>query len=160
MGKRKAREIATDLVKKYGLAGFENYRPSHLSGGMRQRVALMRTLAFNPDVILLDEPFSALDFQTRLLLQAEVTSIIREQQKSVILITHDIGEAITMADRIIVLTNRPARVKTVHNVGVMKQDLDPARLRTQPEFQAMFAEIWSELDLGVGMRPLPTSRCN
>ena len=148
MGRREARDIAMVLVKKYGLEGFENSRPSQLSGGMRQRVALMRTLAFNPDVILLDEPFSALDFQTRLLLQAEVTTIIREQAKSVILITHDIGEAITMADRIIVLTNRPARVKTVHNVNLQKQDLDPARFRLQPEFQTMFAKIWSELDLG------------
>ena len=121
MGRREARDIAMVLVKKYGLEGFENSRPSQLSGGMRQRVALMRTLAFNPDVILLDEPFSALDFQTRLLLQAEVTTIIREQAKSVILITHDIGEAITMAD--------------------------PARFRLQPEFQKMFAKIWSELDL-------------
>ena len=148
MGRREARDIAMVLVKKYGLEGFENSRPSQLSGGMRQRVALMRTLAFNPDVILLDEPFSALDFQTRLLLQAEVTTIIREQAKSVILITHDIGEAITMADRIIVLTNRPARVKTVHSVNLQKQDLDPARFRLQPEFQKMFAKIWSELDLG------------
>jgi NitT/TauT family transport system ATP-binding protein len=151
MPRHEARDIAMKFVKKYGLAGFENMRPSHLSGGMRQRVALMRTLAFDPEVILLDEPFSALDFQTRLLLQAEVTTIIREQQKSVILITHDIGEAITMADRIIVLTNRPARVKTVHNVNLKKQDLDPARFRMQPEFHAMFAQIWSELDLGAGM---------
>jgi NitT/TauT family transport system ATP-binding protein len=160
VGKRESRGVARNLVKKYGLEGFENSRPSQLSGGMRQRVALMRTLAFNPDVILLDEPFSALDFQTRLLLQAEVTSIIREQGKSVILITHDIGEAITMADRIIVLTNRPARVKTVHNVNIMKQDLDPARFRTKPEFQAMFAKIWSELDLGIGVLPLQTLGSN
>ena len=158
MGKREARDIAMTFVKKYGLAGFENARPSQLSGGMRQRVALMRTLAFNPDVILLDEPFSALDFQTRLLLQAEVTTIIREQAKSVILITHDIGEAITMADRIIVLTNRPARVKTVHAVNLKKQDLDPARFRLQPEFQKLFSEIWSELDLGGGMQLAPAAQ--
>ena len=99
---------------------------------MRQRVALLRTLAFNPDVILLDEPFSALDFQTRLLLQAEVTTIIREQAKSVILITHDIGEAIAMADRIIFIADSPAHVKTVHSVNLQKQDLDPARFGCNP----------------------------
>ena len=152
MSKREARKIAKTYIERYGLGGFEDARPSQLSGGMRQRVALMRTLAFNPDVILLDEPFSALDFQTRLLLQAEVTTIIREQQKSVILITHDIGEAITMADRIIVLTNRPARVKAVHSVLIGKENLDPARFRIQPEFQKLFAEIWAQLDLGTGMQ--------
>lgn len=153
--KQEARKIAKGYIERYGLGGFENARPSQLSGGMRQRVALMRTLAFNPDVILLDEPFSALDFQTRLILQAEVTTIIREQQKSVILITHDIGEAITMADRIIVLTNRPARVKSVHNVLIDKENLDPARFRIQPEFQTLFAQIWAELDLGTGMQFAP-----
>jgi NitT/TauT family transport system ATP-binding protein len=155
-GKREARKIAKKFIERYGLGGFENARPSQLSGGMRQRVALMRTLAFNPDVVLLDEPFSALDFQTRLLLQAEVTTIIRDQGKSVILITHDIGEAITMADRIVVLTNRPARVKAVHDVRLEKQNLDPAQLRSQPGFQSLFAEIWAELDLGSGMGLTPT----
>lgn len=142
-----ARAIASDLIRRYGLSGFENSKPAALSGGMRQRVALMRTLAFNPDVILLDEPFSALDFQTRILLQADVTRIIKEQNKSVILITHDIGEAISMADRIVVLTNRPATVKSVHTVSFRNASTDAVNIRTHPEYQAMFAKIWSELEI-------------
>jgi NitT/TauT family transport system ATP-binding protein len=143
----KARAIAMDLIHRYGLAGFENSKPSGLSGGMRQRVALMRTLAFDPEVILLDEPFSALDFQTRLLLQADVTRIIKEQAKSVILITHDIGEAISMADRIVVLTNRPSTVKAVHEVTFRDETTDAVNIRTHPGYQAMFGQIWSELEI-------------
>jgi NitT/TauT family transport system ATP-binding protein len=142
-----ARRIAMDLIGRYGLSGFENSKPGSLSGGMRQRVALMRTLAFDPAVVLLDEPFSALDFQTRLLLQADVARIIKEQQKSVILITHDIGEAISMADRIVVLTNRPATVKAVHDVDLRDVRRDPVAIRTHPEYQAMFTQIWSELEI-------------
>lgn len=143
----KARSIAMDLIQRYGLGGFENSKPSALSGGMRQRVALMRTLAFEPDVILLDEPFSALDFQTRLLLQADVTRIIKEQAKSVILITHDIGEAISMADRIVVLTNRPSTVKAVHDVTFRDETMDAVNIRTHPGYQALFSQIWSELEI-------------
>lgn len=145
--KADARRTARSLIERYGLGGFENARPSALSGGMRQRVALMRTLAFDPDVILLDEPFSALDFQTRLLLQAEVAKIIREQSKSVILITHDIGEAISMAHRIVVLTNRPAKVKAVHNVDFRGDLVDPVAIRAHPEYQTLFSKIWSELEI-------------
>ena len=142
-----ARRTAMDLIGRYGLSGFENSKPNSLSGGMRQRVALMRTLAFDPAVVLLDEPFSALDFQTRLLLQADVARIIKEQQKSVILITHDIGEAISMADRIVVLTNRPATVKAVHDVNLRDVRGDPVAIRTHPVYQAMFTQIWSQLEI-------------
>jgi len=142
-----ARRVAMDLIGRYGLSGFEHSKPASLSGGMRQRVALMRTLAFDPAVILLDEPFSALDFQTRLLLQADVARIIKEQQKSVILITHDIGEAISMADRIVVLTNRPATVKVVHDVDLRDVRRDPVAIRTHPAYQSMFTQIWSELEI-------------
>ncbi|TYC52464.1 ABC transporter ATP-binding protein [Rhodobacterales bacterium] len=145
--KAEARRIALDLIRRYGLAGFENSKPSGLSGGMRQRVALMRTLAFEPEVILLDEPFSALDFQTRILLQADVKRIIREQEKSVILITHDIGEAISMANRIVVLTNRPATVKTIHEVPWGGEETDPLTIRDLPDYQHMFSAIWQELEL-------------
>lgn len=140
-------EIAHRLITSYGLGGFEKAKPATLSGGMRQRVAFMRTLAFDPDVILLDEPFSALDFQTRLLLQGEVQRIIRERGKSVILVTHDIGEAITMADRIVVMTNRPATVKCVHEIELSHTDRDPVTIRTNPLYNRYFNQIWSELEI-------------
>ena len=145
--KSEARTIAQDLIKRYGLAGFENSKPSGLSGGMRQRVALMRTLAFDPDVILLDEPFSALDFQTRILLQSDVKRIIREEGRSVILITHDIGEAISMANRIVVLTNRPATVKSVYETPWGGDETDPVAIRDNPDYQRLFSTIWQELEL-------------
>ncbi len=143
--RRRATERAHELIKAYGLAGFESARPARLSGGMRQRVAFMRTLALDPDVILLDEPFSALDFQTRLLLQTETMSIIHAQRKSAILVTHDIGEAITMADRIIVMTHRPARVLAVHDVSLGAGERDPVAIRENPAFNECFKQIWSEL---------------
>lgn len=152
-----ARRIAGDLIGRYGLAGFENSKPSGLSGGMRQRVALMRTLAFDPQVILLDEPFSALDFQTRILLQADVKRIIREEGRSVILITHDIGEAISMANRIVVLTNRPATVKSVYETPWGADDVDPVAVRDHPEYQRLFSQIWQELELTPQAQPAVAS---
>lgn len=139
-------EIARKLIEVYGLKGFENAVPSTLSGGMRQRVAFMRTLALNPDVILLDEPFSALDFQTRILLQRDVVRIIREQRKTAILVTHDIGEAITMADRVIILTARPGRIRRVLDLEI-SGDKDPVAIRQNPQFTTYFDTIWRELDL-------------
>ncbi|MDO6588145.1 ABC transporter ATP-binding protein [Salipiger sp. 1_MG-2023] len=147
IAKAKARARAQDLIDRYGLSGFETSKPSGLSGGMRQRAALMRTLAFDPEVILLDEPFSALDFQTRTLLQADVKRIIREQGRSVILITHDIGEAISMANRIVVLSNRPATVKSVYETPWGSEDVDPVAVRNRPEYQQLFSTIWQELEL-------------
>ncbi len=138
---------ALRLIESYGLKGFENAKPATLSGGMRQRVAFMRTLAFDPEVILLDEPFSALDFQTRLLLQGEVLRIIRERAKSVILVTHDIGEAITMADRIIVMTHRPASIRSEHVIALSDADRDPVTIRKHPLFNEYFSTIWSELEV-------------
>ncbi|MBI1200980.1 MAG: ATP-binding cassette domain-containing protein [Rhodopseudomonas sp.] len=145
--KSKSRAIAMDLIKAYGLSGFEYARPATLSGGMRQRVAIMRTLAFDPEVILLDEPFSALDFQTRLLLQADVSRIIAERGKSAILVTHDIGEAIAMADRVLVLSARPATVRALHVIDLPKAGRDPVALRTDATFQAYFARIWADLEM-------------
>ena len=145
--KARSREIAMKLIKAYGLAGFENAKPATLSGGMRQRVAIMRTLAFDPQVILLDEPFSALDFQTRLLLQADVSRIIAEHGKSAILVTHDIGEAIAMADRVLVLSARPATVRALHIIDLPKAGRDPVALRTDLAFQAYFAKIWADLEM-------------
>ncbi len=145
--RRAATEQARALIAAYGLAGFEDARPRSLSGGMRQRVAFMRTLALDPTVILLDEPFSALDFQTRLLLQTETMAAIRDRHKSAILVTHDIGEAITMADRIIVMTHRPARILAIHPVGAAARD--PVTMRETPEFQQLFQTIWGELQAKV-----------
>jgi NitT/TauT family transport system ATP-binding protein len=146
-----ARERALALIGRYGLAGFESARPRALSGGMRQRVALMRTLALDPQAILLDEPFSALDFQTRLVLQGEVKRIIREQNKAAILVTHDIGEAIAMADRVLVLTRRPGTIKSVHTIqlGEAAHSNDPGALRRSAEFNAHFDTLWQELDAHV-----------
>lgn len=137
--------IARRLIEAYGLAGFENAQPSTLSGGMRQRVAIMRTLAFDPAVVLLDEPFSALDFQTRTLLQTDVARIIREQRKSAILITHDIGEAITMADRIVVLTQRPSTVMRELEVDIPRAERDPVALRSTPRYNEIFIQLWEDL---------------
>src|SRR5262249_36413019 len=106
-----ARQRATTLLTRYGLGRFLNHRPRQLSGGMRQRVALARPLVTEPDIVLLDEPFSALDSQTRLALADEVAEILRRERKTAILVTHDIGEAIGMAERVIVLSRRPGQVK-------------------------------------------------
>lgn len=146
-----AREIALRLIKSYGLAGFENAKPATLSGGMRQRVAFMRTLAIDPDVVLLDEPFSALDFQTRLQLQADVMRIIHERGKSSILVTHDIGEAITMADRILVMSARPGTVRAFHDIPLGRNERNPVTVRATPAFSRLFATIWEEL--GVQLSP-------
>jgi NitT/TauT family transport system ATP-binding protein len=140
-----ARERALSLIRRYGLAGFESARPRALSGGMRQRVAFMRTLALDPKAILLDEPFSALDFQTRLVLQSDVKRIIREQHKAAILVTHDIGEAIAMSDRVLVLSRRPGTVKAIHDID-LGDVTDPGALRRSPVFNELFDTIWREMD--------------
>ncbi|MBX3513172.1 MAG: ABC transporter ATP-binding protein [Xanthobacteraceae bacterium] len=144
---KESKTIAQNLINAYGLKGFEQAYPSALSGGMRQRVAFMRTLAFSPDVILLDEPFSALDSQTRLLLQADVMRIIRERNCSVVLVTHDVGEAITMCDRIVVITSRPGRVKSVHTIGIDPALRHPLKIRKQARFNELYEMIWDELGI-------------
>ena len=124
----------TKLLETYGLKDFIKKYPNNLSGGMRQRVALIRTLATNPDILLIDEPFSALDYQTRLAVSDDVWKIIKKEKKTTIMITHDIAEAISMADRIIVLTNRPAKVKSIYTIE-MKNKQNPINNRKQKEFQ-------------------------
>ena len=105
-----------DLLNTYGLSEFIDKYPDSLSGGMKQRVALIRTLATNPDLILLDEPFSSLDYQTRLILSDDIYNIIKKENKTAILVTHDIAEAISLSDRVIVLTKRPATIKSIYNI--------------------------------------------
>lgn len=138
--------VARKLINAYGLGGFEDARPATLSGGMRQRVAFMRTLALDPKVILLDEPFSALDFQTRTHLQAEVLKIIKQHRKSAILVTHDIGEAVTMADRIMILSRRPGTIKRIVDIDLAESERNPVRLRDNPKYQAYFQTLWDDLD--------------
>jgi NitT/TauT family transport system ATP-binding protein len=117
-GTAQARRQAKELLKLYGLGGFEDSYPYQLSGGMRQRVALVRTLATDPDILLLDEPFSALDYQTKLILERDVHAIIRRNGKTALLITHDIEEAVSMCDRVIVLSGRPGKVKNVYDIAL------------------------------------------
>jgi len=135
-----------ELLQRYGLGGFERKLPSQLSGGMRQRVALIRTLATDPGLLLLDEPFSALDYQTRLAVSADIQSIIRQQGKTALLVTHDIAESVSLSDRIVVLTKRPGRVRTIHTLTEL-QGLDPMERRGHRAFQRYFNSIWKELEL-------------
>lgn len=138
----------TKLLETYGLKDFIKKYPNNLSGGMRQRVALIRTLATNPDILLLDEPFSALDYQTRLAVSDDVWKIIKKEKKTTIMITHDIAEAISMADRIIVLTNRPSKVKSIYTIE-MKNKQNPINNRKQKEFQYYYDKIWKDIDINV-----------
>lgn len=137
-----------ELLNAYGLGGFEEHYPQQLSGGMRQRVALVRTLAMNPDICLLDEPFGALDYQTRLFIEEEVGRILRENQKTVILVTHDISEAIAMSDRVLVMGKRPSKVVAEHviDLGLTRRSALAAR-NDAPQFKTYFREIWKELDV-------------
>lgn len=138
------RDRAIGLAKKYGLEDFLKSYPSQLSGGMRQRAALIRTLATDPDVLLLDEPFSALDYQTRLNVCEDVANIIRSEGKTALLITHDISEAISLADRVLVLTARPARVSHAHTLDF--GDIPPLKRREQSNFSGWFEQLWRELN--------------
>ena len=133
------------LLKKYGLWEFRKSYPSQLSGGMRQRVALIRTLAISPKILLLDEPFSALDYQTRLTVCDDVYSIIKSEKKTAILVTHDISEAIALADRIIVLTKRPSKILNVHDIDTDKT-LTPLKRRESKGFSSWFERLWRELN--------------
>lgn len=143
------RRCALQLLDTYGLSAFAKHYPRQLSGGMRQKVALIRTLATSPDVLLLDEPFSSLDYQTRLRLSDEVYDIIKKENKTAILVTHDIAEAISMSDRLLVFTRRPASVKAEHMITLSRGDTPIAR-RNAPEFKDYFDTIWKELDVGEG----------
>lgn len=146
-----AKKRASELLIKCGLGEFIHSYPRELSGGMRQRVALVRTLVTEPDVVLLDEPFSALDSQTRLAIADEVVAILRSEGKSVILVTHDIGEAIAMTDRVVVLKRRPGRIKSEHYLTFpsTKKRPSPFETRSLPEFSQYFNQLWSELDVHV-----------
>lgn len=143
----RTKERAGELLDFYGLRQFRNARPSELSGGMRQRAALIRTLVLDPDVLLLDEPFSALDYQTRLNVGDDIGQIIRREGKSALLVTHDLSEAISLADRVIVLSGRPATIR--QTIPLIFKDLPqdtPLARRNAPEFKTYFNLIWKELN--------------
>ena len=136
-------ELVSSLLDSYGLLSFENARPSELSGGMRQRAALIRTLALEPDILLLDEPFSALDYQTRLSVCDDISSILKERGKTAILITHDLSEAVSFADRVIILSKRPGRIRHILPTSFSSPNLSPLERRTAPEFSSYFNKIWN-----------------
>lgn len=142
---KESKEKVLHLLKSYGLKGFTNHYPHQLSGGMRQRAALVRTLATNPSILLLDEPFSALDYQTRLMIEDEVSNILRKEGKTVLLVTHDISEAIAMCDRVVVLSKRPAHIQAEHAITFEREKYSTFKLRELPKFHEYFNTIWEEL---------------
>lgn len=142
------KEKVINLLSTYGLKDFIDRYPDELSGGMRQRVALIRTLATNPDILLLDEPFSALDYQSRLVVSDDVYKIIKQEKKSAIMVTHDLSEAISMADKIIVLSERPSKIKKVFDIKLSNRST-PIENRKAKEFAQYYDEIWKEIDFHV-----------
>ena len=139
---------ALELLKTYGLDAFADSRPSQLSGGMRQRAALIRTLVLEPELLLLDEPFSALDYQTRLMVADDIWKIIKREQKTAILVTHDLSEAVSMADRVLILSSRPGRL--VKDIPITFPELSadcPMNRRNAKEFKTYFNLIWKELNI-------------
>lgn len=138
-------QIIDELLKTYGLWDFRNAYPRQLSGGMRQRAALIRTLALSPDILLLDEPFSALDYQTRLNVSDDIGSIIKEKGISTLLVTHDLSEAISMSDRVIVLTKRPGTIKEIVKIHLSIPDRTPKTARNAPEFNKYYDQIWEAI---------------
>lgn len=141
----KHRKIVEKLLKKYNLWGFRKSYPHELSGGMRQRAALIRTLASSPELLLLDEPFSALDYQTRLAVCDDVYDIIKSERKTAILVTHDISEAIATSDKIVVLSARPSKVVNIHDIDTDKS-LTPLKRREEAGFSKWFERLWRELN--------------
>ena len=135
-----------DLLKSYGLYEFKDSYPNELSGGMRQRVALIRTLMLNPDILLLDEPFSALDYQNRLTISEDVYKIIKNENKTTLMVTHDVGEAVSMANIVIVLSERPAVIKNIYKIEYDKKST-PIKNRLNPEFNLYCDKIWRDLNV-------------
>ena len=139
------KEYVEKLLKKYSLYEFKDKYPSELSGGMRQRAALIRTLAIKPKILLLDEAFSALDYQTRIMVTNDIYSILRKEHITAIIVTHDISEAISMSDRVLVLSERPGTVKRIHNIDFEIDGRNPINCRESPKFSTYFNTLWKEL---------------
>lgn len=140
------KKYVEELLKKYGLYEFKDKYPMQLSGGMRQRVALIRTLAIRPNILLLDEAFSALDYQTRLMVTEDIYKILKNENIATLMVTHDISEAISMSDRIVVLSTRPATVKNIHEIDFEMNNRTPLNCREKPKFSKYFNLMWKELD--------------
>jgi len=140
------KKYVDELLKKYGLYEFKDKYPTQLSGGMRQRVALIRTLAIRPKVLLLDEAFSALDYQTRLMVTEDIYKILKNENITALMVTHDISEAISMSDRVIVLSHRPASVKKIYDIDFEMENRTPLTCREKPKFSKYFNVMWKELD--------------
>lgn len=142
------KKYVLDLLNTYGLKDFIHSFPENLSGGMRQRVALIRTLATNPDILLLDEPFSALDYQSRLAVSDDVFQIIKKERKSAIMVTHDLAEAISMSDRVIVLSDRPSHIKNIYEIRLSNKST-PIENRKNKDFSKYYDLIWKDIDFHV-----------
>lgn len=140
-------EYVKQLLIKYGLYDFKDKYPNQLSGGMRQRVALIRTLAIKPKILLLDEAFSALDYQTRIMVTNDIFQILKNENMTAVIVTHDISEAISMSDRVIVLSKRPAVVKQIHTIDFEMENRNPINCRESPKFSKYFDTLWKELDV-------------
>jgi NitT/TauT family transport system ATP-binding protein len=141
-----SRTFALDLLEQLNLSHTRNKYPYELSGGMRQRIALVRTLATQPVLLLLDEPFSALDYQTKLKLENLVFNTLKQHQKTALLVTHDIGEAIAMSDRVIVLSANPGSIKSIHMIPRQLQEMEPFDVRNHADYKDIFQMIWEELN--------------
>jgi len=163
MQTKEKQELVEHLLKQYGMYEFRKVKPKELSGGMRQRAALIRTLVMEPELLLLDEPFSALDYQTRLSVADDIYEILKKEGKTAILITHDIAEAISMSERIIILTKRPGRIKKEVKIDLTKPDKrkpeKPSEARSAMEFTEYYQEIWKELmELDAGIEKNSVSK--
>lgn len=134
-----------ELLKKYNLYDFKDKYPSEISGGMRQRAALIRTLAVKPKILLLDEAFSALDYQTRIMVTNDIYEILRKEHITALIVTHDISEAISMSDRVLVLSKRPGTIKDIHKIEFDVSGRTPLNCRENPKFSKYFNTLWKEL---------------
>jgi NitT/TauT family transport system ATP-binding protein len=147
VGAAEREKRAQHLLRVVGLSAFHDYYPSALSGGMRQRVALARTLVTDPEVLLFDEPFAALDFQTKLVLESDMARLVRKEGRSLLMITHDVEEAVSLSDRVIVLTHRPSKIRAVHEIDLETERGDMMAARESPRFVEYVRTIWSELEV-------------
>ncbi|HZA57026.1 MAG TPA: ABC transporter ATP-binding protein [Candidatus Udaeobacter sp.] len=138
------RNRAQELIKRVGLSGFEDHYPHELSGGMRQRANIIRTLIYDPELILMDEPFGPLDAQTRIVLQDQLLKLWSASRKTILFITHDLIEAITLADRVVLMTSRPGKIKLIENVGITRPR-DVFRIHESAQFRAAYERLWQEL---------------